>query len=417
MLDVETLGVALKLVKEGGGGGGEGAAIIDDSKILTSTTWSSQKIVDTLCPPFTVSGAMVQCTPIANYPLGVQVEITPTQEGTGDPSPDNVRPIVGTDAIRITRCGNSLFDFYGMIAPSYELNGISAQKLPDGRIHVYGTNTYDDYSNIIMIRIPTEQRPSFPPGTYSTSSEFNVGTPFGNKSGVFHIDQPFTVNYFYIAVGSGATVDFDVIPMMVAGSAIPAAYSPYQGDTYTVQLGQTVYGGTLDVGTGEGSEEWSVINLSSSNNLGSLEDFANETTMLYYIGNLDNMQNTTLVRCSHLPTTNIINSSNTNIGIYGNPERDMAYIRLSKETASNLDEFKQWVDAQSAAGTPVQVAYKLVTPTPFQATGNQTIPALPGTNTLYADAGDITVTGASDPIATITALQNRVSALESAALI
>ena len=78
MLDVETLGAALKLVKEGGGGGGEGAAIIDDSKILTSTTWSSQKIVNTLCPPFTVSGATVQCTPVANYPLGVQVEITPT---------------------------------------------------------------------------------------------------------------------------------------------------------------------------------------------------------------------------------------------------------------------------------------------------------------------------------------------------
>lgn len=121
-----------------------------------------------------------------------------------------------------------------------------------------------------------------------------------------------------------------------------------------------------------------------------------------------------LVCCSHLPTTNIINSSNTNIGIYGNPDGDMAYIRLLKETASNLDQFKQWVDAQSAAGTPVTITYKLATPQPIQATGGQSIPALSGTNTLYADAGDITVTGASDPIATITALQTRVSALENA---
>ena len=94
----------------------------------------------------------------------------------------------------------------------------------------------------------------------------------------------------------------------------------------------------------------------------------------------------------------------------------MAYIRLSKETASNLDEFKQWVDAQSAAGTPVTITYKLATPTAFQATGAQSIPALPGTNTIYTDAGNITVTGASDPIATITALQDRVSALETPAL-
>lgn len=101
MLDVETLGAALKLVKEGGGGGGEGAAIIDDSKILTSTTWSSQKIVDTLCPPFTVSGSVVQCYPVANYPLGVKVAWEPTQEGEGDPSPENVRPIIGRNIIRI----------------------------------------------------------------------------------------------------------------------------------------------------------------------------------------------------------------------------------------------------------------------------------------------------------------------------
>ena len=59
------------------------------------------QIVKALCPPFTVSGATVQCTPVANYPLGVQVEITPSQEGTGDPSPTNVRPIVGWDAVTI----------------------------------------------------------------------------------------------------------------------------------------------------------------------------------------------------------------------------------------------------------------------------------------------------------------------------
>ena len=269
--------------------------VLNDGVITSENGWSSMQIVKTLCPPFTVSGATVQCTPVANYPLGVKVAWEPRQEGEGDPSPENVRPITGKNRVKVT---------------------------------------------------------------VSNESE---------------------------------SCDYDLT------------------------LPETIYGGTVDAVTGEGSEEWSsVINLSSSNNLGSLEDYANETTMLYYIGNLDNMQNAMLFCCSHLPTTNIVDLSNTNIGIYGNPDGDMAYIRLSKETASNLDEFKQWVDAQSAAGTPVQVAYKLVTPTPFQATGNQTIPALPGTNTLYADTGNITVTGASDPIATITALQNRVSALESA---
>ena len=62
-----------------------------------------------------------------------------------------------------------------------------------------------------------------------------------------------------------------------------------------------------------------------------------------------------------------------------------------------------------------QVVYTFAESQTIQLAPQQII-ALSGTNTLFADAGNITVTGASDPIATITALQNRVSALERAAL-
>lgn len=83
------------------GAPGLDAPQIDDTQITTTNPWSSMQIVKTLCPPFTVSGPIVQCTPVENSPLGVQVEITPTQEGTGDPSPENIRPIVGRNIIRI----------------------------------------------------------------------------------------------------------------------------------------------------------------------------------------------------------------------------------------------------------------------------------------------------------------------------
>lgn len=272
-------------------------SVSPEDESVGANPWSSKQIIDTLCPPLEVSGNPVQCYPVAGYPLSVQASWEPRQEGEGDPSPENVRPITGLDAVTVT--------------------------LSDG------------------------------------------------------------VN---------------------------------DGTAATLSLPSTVYGGEVDVATGKGSEEWSsVINLSSSNNLGILEDFANETTMLYYIGNLDNMQNAMLVRCSHLPITNIVDLSNTNIGIYGNPDGDMAYIRLSKETASNLDEFKQWVDAQFAAGTPVTIAYKLATPTAFQATGAQSIPALPGTNTVYTDADNVAVTGRADPAQTINTLNDRIAALEDAA--
>ena len=63
--------------------------------------------------------------------------------------------------------------------------------------------------------------------------------------------------------------------------------------------------------------------------------------------------------------------------------------------------------------SPFTIVYQLATPFEISLDAVNVL-ALSGTNTLYADAGNITVTGASDPIATITALQSRVSALESA---
>lgn len=259
---------------------------IDDAQITTTNPWSSMQIVKTLCPPFTVSGAIVQCTPVANYPLGVQVEITSTQEGTGDPSPENVRPIVGWDAVNI-----------------HQSNGD-------------------------------------------------------------------------------------------------------QDKTYTVQLGQTIYGGELDAVSGEGQETWKTLTLDGT------EDWRYENDS-YFVGHniLNNLPTAIDGKCSHFIYS--FNFAGNCIFCTGN------LIYTGRELTSKYTDVAAWkayLAAQNAAGTPVTISYKLATPTAFQATGAQSIPALPGTNTVYTDAGNITVSGASDPIATITALQNRVSALESAAL-
>src|SRR5699024_7764659 len=102
---------------------GLNAPQIDDTQITTTNPWSSMQIVKTLCPPFTVSGSVVQCYPVANYPLGVKVAWEPHQEGEGEPSPENVRPIVGLDEVQVARCGASLFDFYSLIPETATLNG------------------------------------------------------------------------------------------------------------------------------------------------------------------------------------------------------------------------------------------------------------------------------------------------------
>lgn len=76
---------------------------IDDTAITTTSPWSSKQIVDTLCPPIEETGNPVVCYPVAGYPLDVTVNWGPTQEGSGTPSPENIRPIKGRDIVTITR--------------------------------------------------------------------------------------------------------------------------------------------------------------------------------------------------------------------------------------------------------------------------------------------------------------------------
>ena len=75
-----------------------------------------------------------------------------------------------------------------------------------------------------------------------------------------------------------------------------------------------------------------------------------------------------------------------------------------------MEQFKAYLSAQYAAGTPVQVCYKLNTPYTIQLTPQQ-IAALSGVNTLYTDANGVIVTGAEDPHHTIVELKNAIISL------
>lgn len=90
------------------GADGKDAPQIDDTAISADNPWSSKHIVDMLCPPLEESGNPVVCYPMGGYPLGVTVNWEPTQEGTGDPSPENVRPIAGRTAVQVQRTEDAL---------------------------------------------------------------------------------------------------------------------------------------------------------------------------------------------------------------------------------------------------------------------------------------------------------------------
>ena len=73
-----------------------------------------------------------------------------------------------------------------------------------------------------------------------------------------------------------------------------------------------------------------------------------------------------------------------------------AILADTSDNSAAIASLKSFFAAQYAAGTPVQIAYKLAMPAPFQATGGGTIKALSGTNTILTDADKATVKGYED---------------------
>lgn len=93
------------------GADGKDAPQIDDTTVTDSAPWSSKHIVDMLCPPLEETGNPVVCYPVVEYPLGCKVSWEPVQEGSGTPSPENIRPIKGRDSVTVERCGGNVIEF------------------------------------------------------------------------------------------------------------------------------------------------------------------------------------------------------------------------------------------------------------------------------------------------------------------
>ena len=60
-------------------------------------------------------------------------------------------------------------------------------------------------------------------------------------------------------------------------------------------------------------------------------------------------------------------------------------------------EWQTWLAAQEANETPVQLVYELATPIEVDLTPNTEISTLYGTNNIFADCGDTTVSYYADP--------------------
>lgn len=335
---------------------------IDDTTVSDATPWSSQHIVDMLCPPLEESGNPVVCYPVAGSKLGVMASWEPTQEGEGTPYPAGG--------------GKNLFRLYDEDT-TVSGNGLTAKfDLKDETLTVTGTSTKTDEAWIIINQKTGLQIPDFAIGETYTLSWTNIAGMYAqivytNTSGglqaLCYLDSKavsFTVpndyaSFFAFQVGVNKTAGTvsGATKIQLEKGSIATAYAPCanirpihgrnsvsitrQEDemAMTLNLLSAIYGGEVGV-DGKGQETW-----------GYIESYAGETVPAGWI-------------CDR--------------AVYA-----------------------EGVTPPTGA----QVAYKLAVPIPFTATGGGTIKALSGTNTVLTDADTLTITGRADPIRIIQQLQ------------
>lgn len=305
----------------------------------------------------TVSGSVISISDaLAQAAESLVVDINAVQSGSGDPSPSNVRPISGWSNVKVTRTGKNLLN------PSYRSN------LTQNVRFYYGTG--------ILLKANTAY-------TFSVSSTSaqnaiykigggNLATNYGKDSLTY--TPPNDVNVWidvyyagnYPAPGGGtASVDCQLELGLTATD-----YEPYNGNTYTIQLGQTVYGGSLDATTGVLTVDSAMVDLGTlswiyRSNLGG---FSAPLTPL----GKDRFN----AICSAYP--------------YGGAHSDLqdkmcGYVYNNQAFVKDSD----YTDATTfkTAMSGVQLVYELATQQTVQLTPTE-VQMLLGNNVLWADSGD-----------------------------
>lgn len=347
--------------------------IIDDSTTSVSKTWSSSNIVNKLAPIDSETGASVTFnTSLPESVVKCEVAINATQEGSGDPSPVNVRHIHGFSEVNAYQRTVNLWDEEWELGAYWNNTGLP-RELTD-RIRCknaipikQNTEIYTPFSMAFLFYdINDNVLPSVSRNGYSRADNMYLRQS-GNTKGKFLIPQGAYYMRFYMQAAYGTTYNNDI---SINYPSTDKDYHAYTGNTYTIQLGQEVYGAEVDVVNGVAHCTW---NKKTVSKLSFTAQSGNRFTAT--ISDCVNTPNFTGFLCSTYKPILINENNNTWLS-----NRVITIVDNRYTTATEFEE----------AMGDTQIVYPIAEPFDIQLTPTQ-IETLIGNNTIFADTGDTTV--------------------------
>ena len=313
----------------------------------------------------------------------------------------NICPISGWDEVNVTRCG---VNFYNKNAKDTTKGYVNNYLL--GRDGEETSNS--NYEITEYIELPA----------FGTSRDVTLQGLQGDQVYICWYDE----SKAYIGQGRYSTystrtftipatakyIRFSVykanedITMLVWGSEA-SDYAPYVSNDYTISLGETRYGGKLDVTSGVLTVDSGIVDLGTLT-WGKTTQYG---YTFFYSSVVSNKKYNKL--CSHYKAVTKArdNLNNEEVGLYNTTNNLVPVIRDDSKASMTTDEFK-------TAMSGVQLVFELTTPQTVQLSATQVKTLLKGNNIL-ADSGKIVdVVYVRDLNTYLKSLDDRITALENA---
>ena len=353
----------------------------------------------------------------------LKVNIVPKQSGSGDPSPDNVRPISGTDTVGVAVVGDNAMP--NGTARTATFSGITYTSDGNGNYTIRGTSTGTDFVGItladsFMIPSSTDYSCFFMNDEanekvqiifmYNSSIIDTWTMDRVNKSTTAYIGMANKLcNGIRLRVAGGTTVNMKLSPMLVPKSVSGETFIPYEGESKSISLGQTVYGGTLEVMSGKLVIDRGYATFDGSSD----EAWSKWDGAFVFQGALANIKNLNTVSTTDLVVVadrfvsmgvnyrNYVIGKNAVVKVIG----DNSYIAVDPTAYADVNAFKT-----SLASNPMQVVYELATPTEITLTPTQ-VKTLLGNNNIRSDSGTVEVEYRADTTLAYNELLSLIASL------
>ena len=378
----------------------------------------------------------------SNTPVKIQIEAGSTATAYAPYS--NIRPISGHNEVQLTRTGKNIWCFEDMTKYLSLNQDVEAVKLETG-VRAKSVKKSAGYASTIARWLPisaldgktitvsvnitpskTGMIPLFHVGYMNANITKRTSVWYLQKSGIltFTIDSKSTHAegceyigfWFYtntttaISCEVGDYVDFTDFQIEIGNAA--TAYEPYKGETFTVDLEQAAYNGSLNWNSGDFESNMVCLTFTGDENWKGLKQ-GDITSYAYLILGEYGYVNTKITRlCSHFKHITI-SSSNQNLGFYvtNSSSYKDARVLFRPDKDTTYEEWITFLKEQYAAGTPVQICFGVSEPYTAQLTPQEVEVFRGAANTIYSNTGDTKITYGRDLMRVIEELQQAIISL------